>query len=61
MDVFEEICAIETMAKCNFIDDDDRFKLSDVLNYLKAENREMYDRLIKLYEEYYGRDNVFWE
>ena len=61
MDIFEEICKIETTAECNFINDDDRFGFIDVLDYLKEKDRKTYDRLIKMYEEFYGKDNVFWK
>ena len=57
--IFEEICKIETTAKCNYVDDKDKF--SEALKNYKENEPTMFNKLVKLYEEYYGEDNKFWE
>ena len=58
--LFEEICKIETTAKCDYVDDMGGFTLV-VLPYLKENNPELYRELIRLYEQYYTKDNQFWK
>ena len=59
-EMFKEICEIETTLESNYVSE--VIGISEILEWASINEKELYEKLIKLYGQYYGEcsKDRFW-